>query len=85
MAVRASAGKKVHFCNSVMFIYYSDTSVAEILTLKQAVLIVGRSERAGGRTASYFLSASFAYWHQSCDIHQINRAVSVSPLRLQLP
>lgn len=38
----------------------------------------------GRRTASYLLSASFAYWHQSCDIHQINRAVSVSPPRLQL-
>lgn len=38
----------------------------------------------GRRTASYLLSASFAYWHQSCDIHQRNRAVSVSPPRLQL-
>lgn len=32
----------------------------------------------GGRAASYFLSDPFAYWHQTCDIHQINRAVGVS-------
>lgn len=64
--------------------YYSDTSVEETLTPKQAVLILARSERADGQFFLYFLSTSFAYWHQSCDIHQINRAVSVSPPRLQL-
>lgn len=37
----------------------------------------------GGRAASYFLSDPFAYWHQTCDIHQINRAVSAP--RPQLP
>lgn len=39
----------------------------------------------GGGAASYFLSDPFAYWHQTCDIHQINRAVGVSPPRPQLP
>lgn len=49
MAMRASVGKKVHFCNLVVCSYYSDSSAADVLTLKQAVLIIVCSEWAEGQ------------------------------------